>query len=85
MPSNPDESREGTELSGEGSRLQPLATTPLVMIMTRRARHERLVANIELGTRERVSRSTFRGSATIRERYSGDLYQTGGRPSTGHG
>src|SRR5467141_647176 len=31
------------------------------------------------------SRNTPRGSITERERYGADLYQTGGRPSTGHG
>src|SRR5204863_9393080 len=31
------------------------------------------------------SRSTPRGSITVRARYGPDLYQTGGRPSTGHG
>ena len=31
------------------------------------------------------SASTPRGSATARARYGGDLYQTGGSPSTGQG
>ena len=31
------------------------------------------------------SLSTPRGSITVLERYAADLYQTGGRPRTGHG
>src|SRR5262249_14967515 len=31
------------------------------------------------------SRRTPRGSITARDRYGADLYQTGGKPSTGHG
>ena len=48
---------------------------------------------VESHTRMRVvsgsvtpnSARTPRGSMTARERYGGDLYQTGGNPSTGHG
>jgi hypothetical protein len=41
--------------------------------------------SVSFGNSTPKSFSTPRGSDTARERYGADLYQTGGRPSTGHG